>query len=415
MSLKKSLTVLLLGGVLAVSSGAVVWAQEQRGTEASSAQRYAVDVRGWLLKDALEHLVDSTRISLVYDVAMVAGKRTACRAGEATAEALLRCILDQTGLEAERLPSDTFVLRPARASTPKAAASPANTVSGFVYDVESGDSLRDAAVYETAHRIGTTTDAAGHYRLRVPDDSARLAVSYLGYDQARLNLKLRGDVARDIGLDPAVLWMDSLRVVADRGEDAAEDIDSTRVLYQHVRGLHVGVQSLGIRSSGFAFVVGYRFKGKYDLGVALNENGPIVIFGPVVGYSSPLSRKGWGIRLMAAFGYDFKTFDSTRWRDRGFDVRGSVYRKYKMGKNTTVYPGVGAFGGLAWNGDTRVRAGGVQVSLPFLLRLKGKKKRGLVFEPIYRLGYTHAYSETFVILNRSYFELSFSLDMRINL
>ncbi len=89
------LTLLIMGAGLVIVPGS--GARAQARLEASSSRHYTFDFRGVTLKDALEHLVDSTRISLVYDVTMVAGKRVACRVEDATAEATLRCIVRGTG------------------------------------------------------------------------------------------------------------------------------------------------------------------------------------------------------------------------------------------------------------------------------------------------------------------------------
>ena len=92
------------------------------------------------------------------------------------------------------------MIRSVSAATPRK-----HTISGLVYDAESGVSLSQAHIYQAERHIGTTSDTSGYYRLGVWIDSVRLAVSHLGYEKARLVLHLRGDTVRHIGLNPATL------------------------------------------------------------------------------------------------------------------------------------------------------------------------------------------------------------------
>ena len=374
--------------------------------QAPSVQRYTLDVRGWTVKAALERLVDSTHVSLVYDVAMLEGKRTRCQAQGVLVEALLRCILAQTGLDVEPLSSGTFMLKKVTTSTPQPAVSPANTISGTVYDAESGDSLRDAAVYDTNHRVGTTTNAAGHYHLQVSADSTRLAVSHIGYEEARFALPLQGHVARDIGLNPVVLWMDSLRVVAE-WDDEDQDSIRSRTLFHHVRGVHVGIQPFRGHAGDAVFVFGYRFNGKVDLGVAFN-NTNFITLGVALGYATLLSKKGWGARLGAVYHYRMGIPDGYTIRRQGLSTDAQVYRKYRISKKIRTYPGVGVYLASAIGGDFSLDGGGVQFTLPFSKKLKSEKKRGFVFEPLFRYGYARYFGRTFT-------HRSFGIAMRFTL
>ncbi len=388
------LTLLIMGAGLVIVPGS--GARAQARLEASSSRHYTFDFRGVTLKDALEHLVDSTRISLVYDVTMVAGKRVACRVEDATAEATLHCIVRGTGLDADRLSSGTFVLRKAERQPLRPVSPRKHTISGLVYDAESGASLSQAHVYQTERHIGTTSDTSGYYRLGVWIDSVRLAVSHLGYEKARLVLNLRGDTVRHVGLSPAMLWLDSLRVVAERvGDD--DDSTRSRALYGHVRGVYLSLRTRRLNSGGAEIVAGYRFLGQYDVGLSVSGGGPHLIVGPMLGYATRPSKAGWGGRFGFVYhvGFDLGRMDV---RPFGFDAEALVYKRSSVGATRKVFPSVGLFmasshvvllsssGGVIYR-DDEFRASGLQFALPFIVRLKGRGQ--LVLEPLYRIGSFH--------------------------
>jgi len=407
------LTLLILGAGLVIGPGSVARAQDR--LEAPSSQHYSFDFRGVTLKDALEHLIDSTPISLVYDLAMVAGKRVACRVEDATAEATLRCIVRGTGLDADRLSSGTFVLRKAQRQTLRPVPPRKHTISGLVYDAASGASLSQAHVYEAEQRLGTITDTSGYFRLGVWIDSVRLAVSHLGYEKARLVLNLRGDTVRHVGLNPAMLWLDSLRVVAERVGDDDEHPTRGRALYGHVRGVFLSLRTRRLNTGGAEIVAGYRFLGQYDVGLSVSGGGPHLMVGPLLGYATRPSKAGWGGRLGFVYhvGFDLGRMDV---RPFGFDAEALVYKRSSVGATRKVFPSVGFFlssshvvllsssGGVIY-GDDKLRASGLQFALPFTVRLKGRGK--LVLEPLYRMG-------SFRLIDTFPYRV-WSLEIRLNL
>ncbi len=55
-------------------------------------------------------------------------------------------------------------------------------ISGYITDIENGDPIPGASVFIANTTVGTTTDTAGYYRLKIPGEgSYRLAISHVGY------------------------------------------------------------------------------------------------------------------------------------------------------------------------------------------------------------------------------------------
>ena len=432
--------------VVCLTAAGSVYAQDRRLAEDPHAHVYQLDVEGLILQDALVHLVDSTAISLVYDVDLVAAKQTTCRTREATAEALLVCVLYGTGLIPERLSSGTYVLHRGGTTPHKPVVPAPHTISGFVYDAASGESLSDAAVYETVRRIGTTTDDGGYYRFSVSADSARLSVSHLGYDEARFTLKLHGHVARDIRLNPSLLWLDSLSVFAERDDD--EHPTRGRALYGHVRGFYVGALGPATIPSGTraGLLLGYRFRGLVDLGLFASKQSGQYIVGPTLGFATRPSARGWGgrARLVYRVGLEessrvggtlIATADTVfrptegpvvvrgdtlpvvvspgrgqpdllgiTFSDHGYDADVSVYKRLKLDGAAVLFPSLGLFAASSSVKGFGADRAGLQATLPFVLGLNSRTR--LVIEPVVRLS-----------LPDSDFGMrqSWSLDARLNL
>ena len=197
------------------------------------------------LGPALRAFAEARGLSLVYSADLVAGRRTACpadaRTSDRPAPAVLACVLDETGLEARRLPSGTYALyraevedpargggavaRPPRPAPPAPsggveARAETVTLSGFVTDAATGEVLVGAAVYAPALGRGATTNAYGFYSLALPAGEVRVAVSYVGYLTQTETLALAADTRRDLALDVA----DALGEVVVEASDEAADL-----------------------------------------------------------------------------------------------------------------------------------------------------------------------------------------------
>lgn len=59
------------------------------------------------------------------------------------------------------------------------------TVSGYLNDEISGESLIGATVYDAKHKLGTTTNLYGFYSITLPKDSIDLIFSFVGYSPIR--------------------------------------------------------------------------------------------------------------------------------------------------------------------------------------------------------------------------------------
>ena len=74
-----------------------------------------------------------------------------------------------------------------------------NTLSGYVYEKESGETLIGANVYIPAMQKGTTTNAYGFYSLTLQPDIYEIQFSYLGFQTLSREVDLtEGDVELNV-------------------------------------------------------------------------------------------------------------------------------------------------------------------------------------------------------------------------
>ena len=116
-----------------------------------------------------------------------------------------------------------FLIRPAQAQQ-----APRLTISGYVRDGATGESLPGVAVVNPGTGQGTTTNTYGFYSLTLAPapDTVRLLVSSLGYEKQRLLQKAERSFTHDFRLKAASAELAGVEVVGAREEKIAE---STRM------------------------------------------------------------------------------------------------------------------------------------------------------------------------------------------
>ena len=188
----------------------------------SSVTGYSFNVSDTSLAVVLQQLVRLSGTELVYDPSLIKGRTTSCIIDTTDPEIALRCLLEDTGLDFERLPSNVYVLREKEADRPpiRTHDTPPQTakytISGFIRDAETGEDLIGAHVFIPDRRIGTASNAYGFFSLTLPSDSVSLLVSYLGYEPNLERLYLDEDLTLIRRLQPLTLTSIGIEVVGER-------------------------------------------------------------------------------------------------------------------------------------------------------------------------------------------------------
>lgn len=74
------------------------------------------------------------------------------------------------------------------------------TISGYIKDSETGESLIGATVFRTKTSSGTSANTHGFYSVTLPKDSVILVYSYVGYQPTTVRLSLIKDTVVNVGL-----------------------------------------------------------------------------------------------------------------------------------------------------------------------------------------------------------------------
>lgn len=95
------------------------------------------------------------------------------------------------------------------------------TISGFVKDLESGEELISANVFDYQSNNGTVTNTYGFYSLSLASDSVFLEISYIGYESKTFALFLDKDIEMNINLSSSIT-LDEVEISAERSKRIEE-------------------------------------------------------------------------------------------------------------------------------------------------------------------------------------------------
>lgn len=94
------------------------------------------------------------------------------------------------------------------------------TLSGYVRDAKNAESLIGATIFETNHKLGTTTNEYGYYSLTVPlADTIGLVISFVGYQAQAKKVTTQANTRFDIELNDNTAELGEVVVQATRNND----------------------------------------------------------------------------------------------------------------------------------------------------------------------------------------------------
>jgi hypothetical protein len=106
------------------------------------------------------------------------------------------------------------------------------TISGYVKEAISGESLIGVNIYLSDHKIGTVTNTYGFYSLTLPEtDTIRFVVSYVGFTSENVKVPLHKNIELNISLKPSIV-LNEVTVTADRIESQSESVRMSTVTLQ---------------------------------------------------------------------------------------------------------------------------------------------------------------------------------------
>ena len=102
------------------------------------------------------------------------------------------------------------------------------TISGYVRDASSGETLIGAYVYEAANRaVGTSTNEYGFYSLTLPAGEHRLQVTFIGYTTLTQTVTLTQSQSLNFSLQPDdIILENEVEIIGERRD---QNVESTRM------------------------------------------------------------------------------------------------------------------------------------------------------------------------------------------
>lgn len=132
------------------------------------------------LHDALTVIMRETSIDLFFETDLVSGRTAHCSVNRADTEAVLRCVLQETGLDYIQLSTGAYVLVPQSKTIPQYGR-----VLGHVIDGETGLPLSGANIFFTGSNRGTVASKTGHFMIAdiLPGELA-ITATHVAYDDS---------------------------------------------------------------------------------------------------------------------------------------------------------------------------------------------------------------------------------------
>lgn len=213
-------------------------------------QKLSIVFRKVSLEDALESLSEKSGVSFSFSSEILpADMRITARFQRQSAESVLKSLLADTGL-GWRVVGNQIVIY-------KLPVAPGRkyTISGFIYDAESGEPLIGAWLLEERSKKPAMTNGYGFFSITLPAGTVNLRCSYIGFEQRDTVFELRRDLSLIFYLNNAIMLTEV--VVKDeaasslqgqpllQGTEMLENMPALGGEADLVRGLHLlpGVQT----------------------------------------------------------------------------------------------------------------------------------------------------------------------------
>jgi len=124
----------------------------------------------------------------------------------------------------------TMVMQPVYGSTVVVDASQRHTISGYIKDAATGETLIGASVFVEQLKVGAVSNAYGYYSLTLPAGKITLRFSYVGYQTTEMTVNLNENITCSPSLHAGQL-LDEVVITSTRTETG-------------IRATHMGAESI---------------------------------------------------------------------------------------------------------------------------------------------------------------------------
>ncbi len=163
-----------------------------------SQTRFSIKLQNATLEEFVKQVEQKTGYSFIYGEEVRLNGRITLAVRDLTINEILRKAFENQPIGFEI--SGKHILLNKR-PVPQKTASRRFTISGYVTDGASSETLIGANILDSRQRVGTATNPFGFYTLTLPEGDAELIFSYLGYETRHSSFPLNKDTVLNIRLD----------------------------------------------------------------------------------------------------------------------------------------------------------------------------------------------------------------------
>ncbi|PSQ74388.1 MAG: TonB-dependent receptor [Bacteroidetes bacterium QH_6_64_77] len=216
------------------------------GTDVRAQVPIEIRVSDAALETALDQVRTQTNLDLIYADRLVRDRTTSCTYDGSDRAAALECVLDGTGVRAERVRRGQYVLVVASPEQNEENTSRV-PLNGYVLDAETGERLPGAHVHLTELTAGATTNQDGYFVVpNLPPEAYEVRISYLGYQSVDTTLTAGQDPVR-IALAETPIESEGVVVEAGSTRPSLGEPDLFRALQWTP-----GIRKSGVTSGGLS-------------------------------------------------------------------------------------------------------------------------------------------------------------------
>lgn len=188
--------------------------------QVNSTKEYIFTFKNANLKEIVSTLESKSTYSFVYGEDIKLTKNISLQLHEKSIEKLLNTLFKDQPITYEIKGRHIILKKKTIKRAPRRF-----TISGYLTDKSSQETLIGANIFENNHREGTTTNAYGFYSITLPEGKSNLAFSYIGYESTNKELELLKDTLINIELKSNTL----LQEVVIEGSRQETGLKSTQM------------------------------------------------------------------------------------------------------------------------------------------------------------------------------------------
>ncbi len=162
--------------------------------------KITLEIKKGNLKDVISQIEKLTGYRVVYGQDVQLRSPVTIRVKDRPLSDVLKEAFKNQGIDFEIQTSHIILKKQSTADKPVARRR--YTVSGYITDEVSGETLIGANIYTSSGGEGTFANEYGFYSLTIPEGNTTLRYSYVGYESKEMDIQLAGNVEQNIKLTP---------------------------------------------------------------------------------------------------------------------------------------------------------------------------------------------------------------------